>query len=132
MPAWSEEIHAPLSMQEPFLGTNLLCLWPISFSLHIHECIESSETVRTGSLQKNLFTVFQWQVSLCTLLNVNTKSWNFREQCKWPVIFKSGCSFNWKVRYIHFPSHINQKLEWLWMLDGHFSPTSTKLQMQND
>lgn len=47
-------------------------LWPISFSLHIHECTESSETVRTGSLQKYLFIIFQWQVFLCTLLNVNT------------------------------------------------------------
>lgn len=25
-PAWSEEIHAPLSIQESFLGTNLLTL----------------------------------------------------------------------------------------------------------
>lgn len=61
------------------------------------------------------------------------QSWNFRQQHEWPVVFKSRCSFNWKIRYIRFSSHVNQKLECLWMLDGHFSlpQQNCKCKMNN-
>lgn len=74
---------------------------------------------------------FMASLSLCSS-QCEYQSWNFRQQCKKPVVFKSGCSFNWKTRYILFCSHLNWKLEYLWMLDGHFFLVSTQLQVQNE
>lgn len=110
MPAWSEEIHAPLSVQEPFLGTNLLTLTYFLFCTYpwMYWIIRDSQNWVTAEVFINYISMASLSVysSQCEY-----QSWNFRQQCTWSVVFKSSCSFNWKIRYIPFTSQINQKLE---------------------
>lgn len=130
IPAWSEEIHAPLSIQESFLGTNLLTLTYFFFSMYpwMYWIIRDSQNWVTAEAFIHYIAIARLSLysSQCEY-----QSWNYRQQCTQSVVLRSGCSFNWKIRSIPLTSQINQKLQCLWMLDGHFSPASTKLQLQN-